>query len=118
MATFFRHQTIRRFKIERFEFVDFMLRIDDPEEVEAFRALIENQPRYIKRCILEYPEGHEESIPRPISGPRVIKGNAMTSASLRDDKADKAAKDSAQPDTNIARGGTTSNTMQGKGANK
>lgn len=95
----FRHRTIRRFRIGRFEFKDNYLRIQSQDELEEFYRILED-PKLPRSEVVDIVKVNEEAVAAAESS--IVRG-PMASADILTQK-DGAAKSTETKATNT--GGT------------
>lgn len=104
----FRHRTIRRWKIDKFEFIKGELRIVGEDDRSTFLQLLEQLPTHETVDIIEVDEEAQAKAERPALGQKTIRGTANAEDLLTaEDRQRLAATKSAEADSNTQSGPAT-----------
>lgn len=78
----FRHLRVRTFKVDQFEFKDHTLRLEEGDDLDKFRRIV-NDPRFPamhRHAIVEYPDNADAYAPKPVAAQssRVVRDEMVT----------------------------------------
>lgn len=94
----FRHKTIRRFKVGKFEFKNNQLRITDPDDAAEFEKILNGLPPIESRDIVIVNEEAAAAAERPATS-SAVRGTMVAGDILTAKDRERLAADQAQKST-------------------